>query len=178
MDVLKKILKNSHLMVIICVVLMFISMCLPLASAKGEYRELLDEGAFFSELTADQVKGVSLIEHITFYTSHKADFRGSYESDSAYMIMAIFTLVFFAFTVLFALIKKATPVIIFDFLTSCMVILTALVTLGTYYGDAPAYGIGFGLILYVITSIAAAVFAVRLFIDKRRAKKAAKAAQQ
>lgn len=176
MEILKKILKNSHLMVIICVVLMFISMCLPLASAKGEYRELLDEGAFFSELTAEQVKGVSLIEHITFYTGNEADFRGSYEGDSAYMTMAIFTLVFFAFVVLFALIKKATPVIIFDFLTSCMVILTALVTIGTVRDGA--YGIGFGLILYVITSIAAAVFAVRSFIDKHRAKKATKAAQQ
>lgn len=42
--------------------------------------------------------------------------------------------------------------------------------------DEGAYGIGFGTILYVITSIAAVVFAIRLFIDKRRAKKAAKAA--
>lgn len=176
MDALKKILKNSHLMVIICVVLMFISMCLPMASAKGEYRELLDEGAFFSELTADQVKDVSLIEHITFYTSHEADFRGSYESDSAYMTMAIFTLVFFAFVVLFALIKKATPVIIFDLLTSCMMFLTTFMSIVTVKDGA--YGIGFGLILYVITSIAAAVFAIRLFIDKRKAKKAAKAAQQ
>ncbi len=176
MDVLKKILKNSHLMVIICVVLMFISMCLPLASAKGEYRELLNEGFSMSELSADQIKGVSLLEHITFYASHGVDFTGSEKNGGAYIAMGIVTLFFYAFVLLFALLKKATPVIIFDLPTSCMVFLTTFMTI--FSVREGTYGIGFGFILYVISSIAAAVFAVRLFIDKRRAKKAAKAAQQ
>lgn len=171
MDALKKIFNNSHLMVIIFVVLMFISMLLPIASAKGEYRELLNEGFSITALSAEQMKDVSLLEHVTFYASHGLDFTGSKSNGSAYMAMGVFTLLFYALTLLFALLKKAVPVIIFDLLTSGMMLLTTFMTI--FAVREGTYGIGFGIILYVIASIAAAIFAVRLFIDKRRAKKAA-----
>lgn len=168
MDALKKTLKNSHLMVIICAALMFISMLLPMASAKGEYRELLNEGFSITELSAEEVKDVSILEHITFYASHGLDFTGSKSNGSAYMAMGVFTLLFCILTLLFALLKKAIPVIIFDLFTSGMTLLTAFMTI--FAVREGVYGIGFGIIVYVIASIAAAVFAVRLFIDKRRAK--------
>ena len=175
MDILKKIVKNSHLMVIICVVLMFISMCLPLASAQGEYRELLNEGFSMSKLSADQIKGVSLLEHVIFYVSCGVDYTGTERYAGAYMAMGVFTLFFYGFVLLFALLKKAIPVIIFDLLTSGMMLLTTVLTI--FMVRAGTYGVGFGIILYVIASIAAAVFAVRLFMDKRRARYAKKMEQ-
>lgn len=61
MEALKKILKNSHLMVIICVVLMLVSMFLPSISAGGDYLEFLKEDMSLIEIPAEKLINVSFL---------------------------------------------------------------------------------------------------------------------
>lgn len=176
-----KLMRYLVLVTIIGAVLMLLMVFLPYASATKEYEERLlkyEDEMYVEEIkmtNADAVD-ISLFEYGRIYA--EAASQGLYKEMSIACIVIISIFAGCAlFTLLMSLIKKPIGIIIFD-----------LLTMGAFKiicfdfedrGVIPTSSYDWGIVYYVTYIVGVIVFAgaVWLFVEKRKAKKLAKAEQ-
>ena len=171
----------SVLITIIGAILLLLMLLLPYASATEDYEERLMKYAdemYVEEIgmtNADAVD-ISLLEFGRMYAEAVRQGLHKEMSIACIAIISIFTGCA-VLTLLMTLIKKPIGIIIFD-----------LMTMGAFWiicfdfedrGVIPSSSFNWGIVYYLIYGIGVIIFAgaVWLFIEKRKAKKLAKAEQ-
>lgn len=106
---------------IIMAVLMVVSMFLPYSTAVGDHRERLERAAEYSQdeielgMTAEDLMDISMLDYAKTYLSYGEQIMGS----TSFVYVALFAIValFALMSLLFAILKKPIPGIVFGLLT-------------------------------------------------------------
>lgn len=168
-------IKIPFLTTLIGTILLLAMILLPYASAKDDYKEYLkdtpnDYAVEEIKMTNAAVVNISLLEYGRVYAEMAR--QGISKEVSTICVVLISLFAFFSLmTLLMALIKKATGIIIFDFFA-----------LGVFWlihfdfadrGVIPTDSYGWGMVNYLtyIVGIVVAIGAVWLFVEKRKIKK-------
>ncbi|MGN0395718.1 MAG: hypothetical protein ACI4EF_10160 [Coprococcus sp.] len=175
------LMRYPVLVTIMGAVLMLLMLFLPYASATEDYEERLKKNKdeiYLEEIgmTNADVVNMSLFEFEKIYV--EAASQGIYKeiSITCIVIISIFTGCA-VLTLLMALIKKPIGIIFLDLLT--MGAFKVICYDFEYRGVIPSSKFNWGIVHYLVYGIGVIIFAgaIWLFIEKRKAKKLAKAEQ-
>ena len=158
-------------------ILLVVCLFLPYSTATESYAELLNsysDTVIYEEIdmNAKDVVNVSLFEYYKIYTNVGAEFFGSASFASFYAGLIVVIGAFSLLTLLFSVLKKSIPTIVFSVLSFA----TFYIQCWDYSdrGVVPSenYDLGIGCYLFYIASIAVLVGAIWLLICKKNEKKA------
>lgn len=154
---MNKKIKIPFFITLVSSFLSLITMFLPYVTANDSYKEIL-------KMSTSDMTNVSLFKYFLTYTS--SEYKLLY---SGFTILIIAIAVFVFLTILFAILKKPIPTVIFDILS-----LGVFVRQGMVYkalGVAASYKFSIGYYAFFVTTIITLVSAIWMFISKKQIKK-------
>ena len=167
-----KAVRLPRLIVLIAALAMLLSVFLPQATATGERAEWINE---YSDTVVDAELGFTAAE--LRHVSALEFARILSEQSAFYTVIFILLLVLCAATVLFALLGRAIPVLVFDVLSLGMFYLHVADYRLRGYVPSERYRWGIGHYLFVVMAAVAFGCAVWLLVKKVQLKKGAKVPQ-
>lgn len=180
-------MKNKNVMfpalaTIIGAFLLLITLVLPFASANEDYKERLMSypDAVYSEeadMTNEDAVNISLVEFIKI-DSAAIEAEISEGTAIANMVVIIAFIVFAALTLLFSILKKPIPLIIFDVISFAVMQLLKFDFEDRGVIPSSSYDWGIAHIICYIGIAVVAVGAILLLIAKIKSKRSAKTSEQ
>ncbi len=156
-------------------VLMTLSVLLPYGSAEKEYREsLLDNADYVIDkdlnLTAGDMVDISMVTYARVYSSASSKIFGNAGIGIIYVIFVAAIGGFSLLCVLFALLKKPIPIIIFDILSFAAFMIQRWDYVDRRVIPSSKYDWGIGYYLFIVAAILAFALSIVMIIIKKKIK--------
>lgn len=166
--------KLPFIAAILVAVLLIINFFLPYGCAKGAYRERLDEHSdvmYIDEIdmTAGEAKDISLCEYARIYSYAASETSGYAQGEGIIrLVLIILIAVFDLFIVLFCVLKKSVPIIVFSVLSFGASALLSYDLSDSRALPSSDYGCGIAHLFNYLLPILAIGVAVWLIIAKKQ----------